>query len=82
MNFKSIIKYFALSLFILILVFQTIILGLPLILETVIKTNLPQAVQKFDLQFSIEKIGLTRTLIRNIQLGKDFDAEIVELIYP
>lgn len=81
MNFKSIIKYFALSLFILILVFQTIILGLPLILEAVIKTNLPQAGQGFDPEFSIEKIGLTRTLIRNIQLGKDFDADLVELIY-
>ncbi len=65
---------------------QAIIIGLPLIADTIIsemiiKDRMPETMAGFAPEFSIEKIGVSRTLIRNIGVGRDVHADLAELSY-
>lgn len=81
MPYKSIARYVLLICLFLIIGVQAVIVGLPVIADTLIKQQIRQAPKGFTPVFSIEKIGLESILIRNVGIGKDVHADLVELSY-
>ena len=86
MPFKTVAKYLSIICLCLIIGAQAVIIGLPLIAESIIfdvliKERFPEGLGGFTPEFSIEKIGLANTIIRDIKVGKDVHADLAELSY-
>ncbi|PIE61283.1 MAG: hypothetical protein CSA29_04165 [Desulfobacterales bacterium] len=78
---KSMMKYLVLTILFLVIVVQAVLLTLPRIFESQIKVRLSKSVTAFQPEFSIDTIGLGQTLIRNVRLGRDLSADLIELHY-
>lgn len=81
MRFKTFIKTAVLILLgIFILVFF-LFAKLPLILESQIQKNFPDFLKTADLDFSIQKIGISNAFISKIRLGQEFSIDSIRLDY-
>ncbi len=81
MPFKGLVKSLVLAFLFLVIAIQAVLLTLPWIVESQIKSRLPEAVTALQPEFSIGAIGLGRTLIRDVRLGRDLSADLIELHY-
>ncbi|HCY88182.1 MAG TPA: hypothetical protein DHV36_23800 [Desulfobacteraceae bacterium] len=75
MRFKPILPYLLVIILIAAAVIQSLFIGLPIIAETFIKDRFPDLPQGFFTEFSIEKIGPSRTVLHDIRIGKDVRAD-------
>ncbi len=81
MPFKTIIKYLTLTGLILIVCIQAAFISLPLIADALIKQKFGKELNEFQLDFTTNNIGFSRTLIRDLSFGEDLKADTVELVY-
>ncbi|WDP86551.1 MAG: YdbH domain-containing protein [Desulfobacter sp.] len=81
MWFKPIIKYLVLVLVLAIVGIEALIIGLPVIAESLIKKKMHEQISQLDLDFKIQRIGLTRTLVTNLRFGNGFSADLLEIKY-
>jgi len=75
------VKYLMMTCLFLVVVIQSIILALPLIVESQIKARLPDEIRELEPDFSVEDIGLTRTILRDLRLGNGLTIDLAELRY-
>ncbi|WDP88747.1 MAG: YdbH domain-containing protein [Desulfobacter sp.] len=81
MSFKSLVKYLVFICLVAVIGCQALIIGLPLIAESQIKSRFPAAVRALEPDFRIEGIGPGCTILRAVRLGRGLSADLVELKY-
>ncbi len=84
MSYKKIgsaVKYFMITCLFLVVVIQSLILVLPVIVSSQIKSRLPHEIRELHPDFIIEDIGITRTLLKDLCLGDDLTVDLAELRY-
>jgi Dicarboxylate transport len=90
MRFKVFLGILCLLLLILSVIGQAIFLALPVLVETALvdpliqrhlPEKLPQGLVSSDLEYKIEKIGLTHTLVSRIRIGQVLSADLVDFQY-
>jgi hypothetical protein len=90
MRFKSLFGYLCLALLVLLLMGQAIFLALPVLVETTLvdpliqrhlPKKLPLGLAPSDINFKIEKIGVTHTLVSRIHIGQMLSADLLDFQY-
>lgn len=81
MQFKRFIKTALLILLGILCLGFFLFTNLPLILESQIQKNLPDFLKTADLDFSIQKVGVSNAFISKIQLGQDLSIDSIRLDY-
>jgi hypothetical protein len=90
MRFKIFLGVLCLSLLILSVIGQAMFLALPVLVETALvdpliqrhlPDNLPQGLVSSDLEYKIEKIGVTHTLVSRIRVGQVLSADLIDFQY-
>ncbi len=90
MRLKGLLGYLCLSFLVFLLMGQAMFLVLPVFVETIlvdpliqrhIPKTLPLGLAPSDIEFKIEKIGLTHTLVSRIHIGQMLSADLLDFQY-
>jgi hypothetical protein len=90
MRFKALFGYLCLALLVLLLMGQAMFLALPVFVETALvdpllqrhlPKTLPLGLAPSDIEFKIEKIGVSHTLVSRIHIGEMLSADLVDFQY-
>ncbi len=81
MRFKTFGITIAVIIVILALGLSILYAGLPFFAQRFIQDRYHQILTEHDTTFAIEHVGLTHTLVSDLQLGKDISADMVQLTY-
>lgn len=81
MPFKPVAKYLFIAVLCIAVCGQAVIMALPRIAETLIRSRMPDMDQRFQPEFRIENIGWSTALLRDIRIGRDVSADLAVLTY-